>query len=192
MGVRARLAVAIVGILGAACGGGARSGSPGPGGSASAPAGAAGAGAPAKAGGDRNACHLLSHAEVSAVVERRVTMADQTEADETSSTCDWEDESGTFAFGLTVHWSGGKEQWHTWRLAQGLGDAALRKAEGKGGSDDLRQGLVPGVGDAAYFSPVLPALVLKGDTLLEIKFALAPKAETKFKDLAATLLARLP
>ncbi len=154
-------------------------------------AGAAPSRASAKAAQDRNACHLLTHAEVSALVERKVTMADQTEASDTFSSCDWEDESGTFAFGLTVYWSGGKEQWQTWRLAQGLGDAALKRAEGVESGAVVKQGLVPGIGDAAFFSPVLPSLVLKGDTLLEIKFSLAPKAETKFAGLAATLLAKV-
>jgi len=92
-------------------------------------------------------------------------MADQSEAGDTFSTCDWEDAAGVCAFGLTVYWSGGKEQWETWRLAQGLGDAALKSAEGVAASAVVKQGLVPGIGDAAYFSPVLPSLVLKGDTL---------------------------
>jgi hypothetical protein len=145
----------------------------------------------AKAATDRNACHLLTHAEVSALVQRKVTMADQTEASDTFSSCDWEDESGTFAFGLTVYWSGGKEQWETWRLAQGLGNAALKSAEGVPASAVVKQGLVPGIGDAAFFSPVLPSLVLKGDTLFEIKFSLAAKADAKFAGLAAKLLAKL-
>ena len=144
-----------------------------------------------KAATDRNACHLLKHEEVSALVERKVTMADQTEAGDTFSSCDWEDESGTFAFGLTVYWSGGKEHWETWRLAQGLGDAALKRAEGVEAGAVVKQGLVPGIGDRAFFSPVLPSLVLKGDTLFEIKFSLAPKADAKFAGLAAKLLAKV-
>ena len=118
-------------------------------------------------------------------------MADQVEAGDTFSTCDWEDEAGVSAFSLTVYWSGGKEQWETWRLAQGLGDAALKSAEGVSGSDVVKQGPVPGIGDAAYFSPVLPSLVLKGDTLFEIKFSLAPQADAKFAPLAANLVATL-
>ena len=155
--------------------------------------GAAATKAPAKAAAaaDRNACHLLTHAEVSEIAGRKVLMADQVEAGDTFSTCDWEDEGGVSAFSLTVYWSGGKEQWETWRLAQGLGDAALKSAEGASGSDVVKQGLVPGIGDAAYFSPVLPSLVLKGDTLFEIKFSLAPKADAKFAPLAANLLAKL-
>ena len=55
----------------------------------------------------------------------------------------------------------------------------------------MKQGLVPGIGDAAYFSPVLPSLVLRGDTLLEIKLSLAPAADTQFAGLATKLLGRL-
>jgi len=147
--------------------------------------------APAKAAADRNACHLLTHEEVSEIAGRKVVMADQSEAGDAFSTCDWEDEAGVSAFSLTVYWSGGKEQWETWRLAQGLGDAALKSAEGASGREVVKQGLVPGIGDAAYFSPVLPSLVLKGDTLFEIKFSLAPKADAKFAPLAARLLAKV-
>jgi len=170
---------AIAGIVVAACRGGAPE---------SAAPGAAPNKASARAAVDRNACHLLTHDEVSALVERKVVMAEQTEAGDTFSTCDWEDEGGVFAFGLTVYWSGGKEQWETWRLAQGLGDAALKSAEGVAASAVVKQGLVPGIGDAAFFSPLLPSLILKGDTLFEIKFSLAPGADAKFAGLAAKLL----
>ena len=172
-----RLLLVMAGLVVAACRGGAPESSTVP--------------KASKTGTDHNACHLLTHEEVAEIAGRKVTMADQTEAGDTFSTCEWEDEAGVSAFGLTVHWSGGKEQWETWRLAQGLGDAALRSAEGVGGSDVVKQGLVPGIGDAAYFSPVLPSLVLKGDTLFEIKFALAPKADARFAGLAAKLLERL-
>lgn len=186
MTARSLVAIAVAGVALSACGGGA----PKP--AASGAAGAA-AGAPkaqAKADSDRNACRLLTHAEVSEIAGRDVTMADQIEAGDNFSTCEWQDEAGVAAFGLTVYWSGGQEQWEAWRLAQGLGDAAIKAAEGASGSDVVKQGPVAGIGDAAYFSPLLPSLVLKGDTLFEIKFSLAPKADEKFKGLAAKLLER--
>lgn len=167
-----------------------RGGAPESAGSGAAGAAAAQRQAPAKAEVERNACRLLTHAEVSEIAGRKVEMADQIEAGDGFSTCEWQDEAKVAAFSLTVHWSGGKQQWETWRLAQGLGDSALRAAEGVGGSDVVKQGSVSGVGDAAYFSPLLPSLVLKGDTLFEIKFSLAPKADQKFKALAAKLLER--
>jgi hypothetical protein len=169
----------VAGIVAVGCGGGK------PDTAVGAPA------ASASAEKDQNACHLLTHEEVSALVEHPVTLADQTEAGDTWSTCDWETADGNFAFGLTVYWSGGKEQWDTWRTAQGLGDQALRRAEGVSVDSVVSQGLVPGIGDAAYFSELLPSLVLEDDVLFEIKLALAPRAGAKFAGLATKLLAKL-
>lgn len=180
--MRTTVLVAAAGLALASCRGGAPETSS---------SGAAARGGPAGASADRNACHLLTHDEVTEIAGRKVVMADQVEAGDTFSTCDWEDGAGVSAFSLTVYWSGGKEQWETWRLAQGLGDSALKSAEGVSGSQVVKQGPVPGIGDAAFFSPVLPSLVLKGDTLFEIKFSLAPKADAKFAPLAAKLLAKV-
>lgn len=169
--------ILLVALLGAGCGGGAPD---------------QGSGAPeAPAKVDRNACHLLSHEEVSALVEQPITMADQTEAGDDYSTCDWETADGNFAFGITAYWSGGKAQWDAWRAAQGLGEEAFQRTEGVSIDSLAGQGPVPGLGDAAYFSELLPSLVLKGDVLLELKLVLAPRAGTKFKPLATMLLARL-
>jgi hypothetical protein len=169
--------VLIAGILVAGCGGGDERGED-----------QAASGAVAR---DQNACHLLTHEEVSALVERAMTMADQSEAGNTWSTCNWEDANGTFGFGLTVYWSGGTQQWETWRTAQGLGEQALRAAEGVSIDSVVSQGLVSGIGNAAYFSELLPSLVLKGDVLFEMNLALAPGAAAKFAGLAGKLLAKL-
>lgn len=149
-----------------------------------------GAGSAALAAGDRNACHLLTHDEVTALVGRKIITADQSEAGDTWSTCDWEDESGTFAFGLTAYWSGGKGHWDTWRMAQGLAEGAWKQAEGVTLDSVVSQGPVSGIGDAAYFSELLPSLVLKGDVLFEIKMVFVPDAETKFRALANQLIAK--
>jgi hypothetical protein len=151
---------------------------------ASAPAGAA-------AAKDQNACHLFTHEEVSALVGKKIVMADQTEAGETWSTCQWEDESGQALFILTVYWSNGKQEWETWRAAQGLGEQALKQAEGVGPGDVVKQGPVAGIGDAAFFSDLLPSLVLKGDVLFEMNLFFVPNAETKFAGLAQRLLAKI-
>jgi hypothetical protein len=47
------------------------------------------------------------------------------------------------------------------------------------------------LGDAAYFSDLLPSLVLKGDVLLELNMALLEDPESKFRPLAEKLLARI-
>ncbi|MGQ9598494.1 MAG: hypothetical protein ACUVWZ_03660 [Anaerolineae bacterium] len=150
---------------------------------------------PVASGGDTvqdpNACHLLSHEQVSALVEETIVMRDQTDAGETWSTCEWQDENGLSLFMLTVYWAKGRQEWETWRIAQGLGDEALKQAEGVSADDVVHQGPVAGIGDAAYFSTLLPSLVLQGDVLLEINLFFVPNAEAKFAPLARQLLAAI-
>ncbi|MCL4838614.1 MAG: DUF3558 family protein [Thermoanaerobaculia bacterium] len=138
---------------------------------------------------DRNACHLLDHAEVSALVEEKIAMRDQTEAEATWSTCEWQTEEGRPAFYLTVTWEGGREAWEVWRTAQGLGNELFRASEGVAPGEVIAQGPVPGLGDAAWFSPLLPSLVLTGDTLFEINLSQTPRAAEKFPGLARKLVA---
>jgi hypothetical protein len=143
------------------------------------------------AGKDPNACHLLTHDEVAAVVGRRVIMADQIEAEDGYSKCQWEDSAGFATLQLAVYWKGGKQQFDTWRAAQGLGDQAFARTEGVTLDSIVKQGPVPGLGDAAYFSELLPSLLLKDDVMVELTLSLVPKAETKFRPLATTLLGRI-
>lgn len=150
---------------------------------------AAGAAGP-PAARDRNACHLLTIEEVAALVEERIAMRDQTEAGDTFSTCEWETAEGRPAFYLTVTWEGGCAAWETWRTAQGLGDALFRASEGVAPGEVIAQGPVPGLGDAAWFSPLLPSLVLAGDTLFEINLSQTPRAGEKFPGLARKLVER--
>jgi hypothetical protein len=140
---------------------------------------------------DKNACHLLSHTEVSELVGERIVMRDQTEAGETWSTCSWENEDGITLFLLTVYWENGKQEWETWRLAMGLADKLFEQTEGIRTDDIVKQGPVQGIGDAAFFSEILPSLVLKGDVLLEISLVLVPDAGAKFTGLARKLLSAI-
>jgi hypothetical protein len=139
-------------------------------------------------GKDKNACHLLSHIEVSELVGERIVMSDQTEVGETWSTCSWENEDGITLFLLTVYWENGKQEWETWRLAMGFANKLFEQTEGIRTDDIIKQGPVRGIGDAAYFSETLPSLVLKGDVLFEISLALVPDAGAKFTGIARKLL----
>jgi hypothetical protein len=156
---------------------------------------AAGADPPAKSVApgtkDPNACHLLTHDEVAAVAGRRVTMADQIEAEDGYSKCQWEDSASFPVLQLTVYWKGGKQQFEIWRAAQGLGDQAFAGTEGATLDSMVKQGPVAGLGDAAYFSELLPSLLLKDDVMVEMTLSLVPKPETKFRPLATRLLGRL-
>lgn len=140
---------------------------------------------------DQNACHLLTHEDVSALVEENIVISDQTEAGETWSTCVWNNESVTTIFILTVYWANGRQEWETWRAAQGLGNESFEQAEGVGIDDVVKQGPVAGLGDAAYFSELLPSLVLKDDILFEMNLFFVPHAEAKFASLVRKLLAEI-
>jgi hypothetical protein len=143
---------------------------------------------PAKNG--YNACRLLKSEELDALTEKKVLMASVEEAGPERSICQWEDSAG-LVFKLTVYWTGGKQGWQTWRTAQGLGDATLSKEEGVHPDSIIKQGLVPGLSDAAYFSELLPSLLLKNDTLAEMEMSLVPHPEKKFRQFATILLSRL-
>jgi len=145
----------------------------------------------ADAAKDQNACHLLTHEEVSALVDEKIVLRDQTAAGETWSTCAWQGENDIDLFTLTVYWANGKQEWETWGAAQGLGNQLLEQAEGVSADDVVKEGTVAGIGDAAYFSELLPSLVLKGDVLFEMYLSLVPSAETKFASLARELLAKV-
>ena len=145
----------------------------------------------AQDGKDQNACRLLTHDEVSELVGETIVMSDQTDAGETWSTCQWENERGLPLFSLTVYWTNGKEQWDAWRAAHGLGQQAMKQAEGVGPDDVVKQGPVAGIGDAAYFSPILPSLVLKGDVLVEMNLFFVTHADARFAGLAAKLVAKI-
>ncbi len=143
---------------------------------------------PAKNG--YNACRLLKPEELNALTEKKVLMASVEEAAPERSVCIWEDSAGP-AFKLTVYWTGGKQGWETWRASQKMGGAALSKQEGVHPDSIIKQGLVPGLGDAAYFSELLPSLLLKKDTLVEMEMSLVPHPEGKFRGLATALLSRI-
>jgi hypothetical protein len=74
-----------------------------------------------------------------------------------------------------VYWTGGKQGWETWRIR----------------SDSINQGLIAGLGDGAYFSELLPSLLLKNDTLVEMEMSMVPDPKRKFRGLAMALLSRL-
>jgi hypothetical protein len=137
-----------------------------------------------------NACRLLTPPEIKAVTEKDVILANVEEAAPERSICLWEDAAG-LAFKLTIYWTGGKQAWETWRSAHGLGDAVISGAEGVHPDSITKQGIVSGIGDAAYFSELLPSLLLKGDALVEMELSLIPHPEKKFRTLATTLLSRM-
>jgi hypothetical protein len=138
---------------------------------------------------------LLKPDEVKALLEPTIVLANVIEDGPERSICQYEDDDSP-VFVLTVYWKGGKNQWNASTAALKAGDKMLAGSEGVG-IDSLakagvvKAGPVQGLGDAAYFSDLLPSLVLKGDVLLELNMALLKKPESKFRPLVEKLLARI-
>ena len=150
----------------------------------------------APAQSQRHICRLLQADEVQTFLGPTVALANVVEDEPERSTCQYEDKDGSPVFILTAYWKGGKNQWSASSAARKAGDKMLTDAEGVG-IDSLakagvvKAGPVQGLGDAAYFSEMLPSLVLKGDILLELNMALLKNPAAKFRPLAEKLLARI-
>jgi hypothetical protein len=150
----------------------------------------------AGAQGGRHVCRLLAASEVAAYVGPAVALANVVEDEPERSTCQYEDKQGLPLFILTVYWKGGKDQWNASSVGRTAGDRMLADAEGVGIDSLARTGVVKagsvaGLGDAAYFSDLLPSQVLKGDILLELNMSLLQDPEAKFRPLVEALLGRL-
>lgn len=144
---------------------------------------------------EHQVCRLLKPDEVKVLLDPTIVLANVLEEEPERSICQYEDDDSP-VFVLTVYWKGGKNQWNASTAAMKAADKMLASSEGVG-IDSLakagvvKAGPVQGLGDAAYFSDVLPSLVLKGDVLLELNMALLKAPETKFRPLVEKLLARI-
>jgi hypothetical protein len=144
---------------------------------------------------EHHVCRLLKPDEVKALLTPTIVLANVIEEGPVRSVCQYEDDQSP-VFILTVYWKGGKDQWNASTTALKAGDKMLAGSEGVGVDSLAKAGVVKagpvkGLGDAAYFSDVLPSLVLKGDVLLELNMALLKDPESKFRPLVERLLSRI-
>lgn len=145
---------------------------------------------------ERHICRLLNAEEIKTLLGPAVVLANVTEDEPERSTCQYEDKDGAPVFILTVYWQGGRDQWKASTAARSAGDKVLAGAEGVGIDSLAKAGMVKagpveGLGDAAYFSDLLPSQVLKGDVLLELNMSLLQNPQARFRPLAEKLLSRI-
>jgi hypothetical protein len=138
----------------------------------------------------KTACRLFTQADLQ-MLDPTIVMGNVVVDEPSFSECNFEDAGGVVLLNVKAYWSGGRQQWDTWRLAQGMGEEIFRAQEGVGLDSIVKQGPVPGLGDAAYFSPLLPSLLLKGDVLVEIMMPTVRNPEARFVPLARSLLTRM-
>jgi hypothetical protein len=144
---------------------------------------------------EHHVCRLLKPDEVKALLAPTIVLANVLEEGPDRSVCQYEDDRSP-VFILTVYWKGGKNQWNASTAALKAGDKMLAGSEGVGVNSLSKAAVVKagpgkGLGDAAYFSDLLPSLVLKGDVLLELNMALLKDPEGKFRPLVEKLLSRI-
>lgn len=141
-----------------------------------------------------DACALLTLEEVAARAGKPViARGAATRWDESS--CTWAEPEGTMpVLELQVSWTEGREGFQVANMGIGL---AIKTMEGPMGEAEVdvdsivRPGPVPGLGDAAFYSDIMPSLVLAGDTLLHFAMQYLPDAKQHFAPLARSALARL-
>ena len=144
---------------------------------------------PAPAAAPPHACELITMEEIKALAPA-VVLRNRMVSEPTYTECQWEGKDEVL-ISLKVYAVGGRQRWDTWRRAQGMAEQMLKQAEGVSMDSVVQQGLVPGIGDAAYFSPILPSLILEGDVLLELTLPGVEKPETKFRRLATAMVGRI-
>jgi hypothetical protein len=143
-----------------------------------------------RTGLDRNACDLLTVAEVSAAVGSPVT-ARETNRERGRSDCWWSTADSVVALGLVGYWTGGAEGWDIMAASRGMAKDILQNEEGVVLDSIVKAGPVAGVGDKALFSPLLPSLVLEGNVLLEFTLSPLDNPAAHFRSLATKALSRL-
>ena len=143
-----------------------------------------------RTGADRNACDLLTEAEVGAAVGSVVT-AKEIHRETGRSDCQWDGADGVIRFSLVGYWTGGQEGWKILAASRAMAKDIIKKEENANMDSIVQIGPVAGLGDKAVFSPLLPSLVLKDDVLLEFTTSMLPKPELQFRPLAMKALSRL-
>ena len=143
-----------------------------------------------RSGADRNACDLLTDAEVSAAAGVPVK-AQETHRETGRSDCSWIGADNYIAMSLVAYWTGGKEGWEILAGSRAMAKDMIQKNEGVDMDSVVKSGPVSGLGDKARFSDILPSLVLKDNVLLEFTFSLLPEPALHFRSLATKALSRL-
>lgn len=147
------------------------------------------------ASGSRDACALITKAEVDAILRTSVTP--KPSSDSRSSSCDFIPAGSGDGFSLKVFWTGGKDELATTKKAMRIAPKMM-KAGGINPAGMMALEPVDGLGDEAYFNAIVGSSVLKGDILLEfdlrlVSFHLSEPEKTAavWKALTSKALARL-
>lgn len=140
----------------------------------------------------RDACALIRAEEVAAIVGEPVTARPEGALSNKSSCMYENQESRMTWFGITVTWTGGRESWEIMQSGTALAVEIMSEEFSDVNVDSIvRPGPVPGLGDAAAFSDIMPSAILEGDVLIEMLVTFLPEPERHFVPLGRKALSRL-
>lgn len=139
----------------------------------------------------RSACDLVTAAEMEAITGEAVEVR-PADVGASYAKCEyWGTVNQVPYFSVTAYWSGGREQWDIATSAMGMAEDLFREAEGVELDSIVQAGPVQGLGDAAVFADLTPAMVLRGDQLLEMYLFYLPDAKRNFRPLTEKMLGRM-
>ena len=137
--------------------------------------------------GLRDACEVLTVADVQPYFTEPLVAKPGTKGRNETKCEYW---GRDFAIGFSVVWTGGKSEFEMYNSATDL--AAKMMAEPGVNVDSIvKPGPVAGLGDAATYSDLMPSFVLVGDRLLQFQIMLLPNARSAFVPLAQKAIERL-
>jgi hypothetical protein len=117
----------------------------------------------------RDACGLILRTEAESIVGNAL----QLQRDTDSRTCDYLPTDGSGAgFSLKVYWSAGQDELATTKAAMGFAPKLMKQQEHMETAGMMALEPIDGLGDEAYYNPIVGSYVLKGDRLLEFDLRL--------------------
>ena len=139
----------------------------------------------------RDGCSLITVEEASTILGEPVTARPTGKAAGTRSGCVYEPENGGFnAYIMQVYWRDGQEQLSVAKRGTKIAAKGMQ-TEGVDVARMMALEPVEGLGDEAYFNPILPSYVRKGDRLIEADLRAVRNARQTWEAMSRKALSRL-
>ena len=139
----------------------------------------------------RDGCSLVTAEEASAILAEPVTARPTGKSGGTRSGCIYGPEKGGFnTYIMQVHWRDGQEQMGVAKRGMKIAAKGMQ-TEGVDVAQMMALEPVEGLGDEAYFNPIVPSYVRKGDILIEADLRAVRNARQAWEEMSRKALSRL-
>jgi hypothetical protein len=139
----------------------------------------------------RDGCSLVTAEEASVILGERVTARPTGKSGGTWNGCVYEPEKGGIdTYIMQVHWHDGQEQMSVAKRGMKIAAKGMQ-TEGVDVARMMALEPVEGLGDEAYFNPIVPSYVRKGDILIEADLRAVRNARQAWEEMSRKALSRL-